>query len=512
MLASAESSTDEEIIESIPISNPHYLVFWDMDDTLIDTKHQIIKNPHLLLPILLYQTVTQNQEWLILTNRSSDENAMSNEEHFYATTTLKKDLSKFGISWHHPVMFGMGQGSYNGQQEREELEGAIEVLRRNFAALSMSKGQSNLLSLFAQGLTDPFEAIQESFYDSRYKGKNYAIQAFLKEHATHDEASVKLAKTTSLKKDLYIGMIDDNEAIGGEEILSPLGDNFFGIKAARGGNPPKTESDDEDDYYSDAYLIHVGKLIGLHQFAKAVFTTKERHHPMQMMATVLYAWHQQEMVEHLEANQINLLLIFEELLNDFDAQSWLQVKSLLKYLHKIEQDDNLPPLENKAKHFRSTQPLLKHMQELNIEREMLLLAKAKQEYNALTSINQAYASRSHSPSFVDGSYKQVTKSPKSKKFSLKRTKKKPPSPDADDQLSTLNRETIDMHAQVEELLDHESAQIRNLASDLLEVKKAPEPITPLRRRSNAVVDSGIPPYFKPKKSSPAKTRSPKYRK
>ncbi|HRE33196.1 MAG TPA: hypothetical protein PLD88_14560, partial [Candidatus Berkiella sp.] len=157
-------------------------------------------------------------------------------------------------------------------------------IRAQLETLHLTEEGQNIASQMEQG----FKGLMQT----KYHGKNYHLTMFLNKHFHTESQTYCFMSGQCSKTQLHVGMVDDLDKIA--EAMSCLGtENFFGIKASRGGNPPKGEVSD-DDYYCDDYLILLAKRIGLVTFVCDVLEERVvpiEENAMLQIAALLYAWH-----------------------------------------------------------------------------------------------------------------------------------------------------------------------------------------------------------------------------
>lgn len=305
-------------------NSKQYFVFWDMDDTSYHFTYQKIKNPHLLLPILLFQCHAENQHFGICTNRTPTE-----EEVEYKVSDYLAVLRECGIhiSEKH-VVFGGGRNMTPQNLAHGALESAFQTINEQVGALTFSDA--------AEPLRKQLDQFKTQLIEARISGKNFIINDFLNDKFDSSQQHFQFETGTCAGEDLIVGIVDDCDTISSK--ISLLGGQCFGIKASRGGKPDfKVNEGEVDDYHSDAYLIELAQKIGLHQLAEDLLMSSDGipnspKHTMIHIAAMLYAWHASPMKESIE---------IEVLVNMIGTLSADQIKNIINILdHTIGYKDH----------------------------------------------------------------------------------------------------------------------------------------------------------------------------
>lgn len=339
-----------------------YFTFWDMDDTSVDLKNNLIKNPHLLLPIMLYQTFAPNQHVGIMTNRTPED-----LETDYTVKQYITDLSRFGIIVPtSQVIFGGGINNRQSNNELHELSAAMEVICKQLRSLQLTAGPT----LSAKILGSDEKSYFDQMLNAKFSGKNFQINAFLNSAFNEQTKEFHFEKGQCPQEGLVVCLVDDLEKIAG--VASLLGERFIGIKAARGGKPP-AELDypiEDDDFYQDEYLIEVANKIGLTSYASQLLSAGQLEHKnaMLQMAALLYAW-------QVLPQQVNIkhFMTLAKLLSSVQLE---QMAQLLTYIHEHAN-------EHPQAHYRSVNKvakLLRHLaNEAFLETAAEMLCSLKQK-------------------------------------------------------------------------------------------------------------------------------------
>lgn len=368
MIGSRSTSDDAQQSES-----PVFFTFWDMDDTSVKIFDNQIKNPHLLLPILLFQMHANNQHVGILTNRSP-----SDIETGYPVAQYLKDLKTFGISIPEAhVIHGGGENGAAKMDSLHKLDEAIKELTEQVKALKLTEAGSDLADKLSMA---------DELINARYKGKNYWITEFLRSRFDEATERYRFESGYCSKDQLHIGIVDDLRQIAEQTAI--LGKQFFGVKASQGGNPPKLGQ--EEDYYSDGYLFEFAERIGFTAFATHYFKGTRafrRTHPLQKISAMLFAW-------HLFPDEVKLMhfMEFEKQLDDTECE---QIARMLEYisLHaNTHTDAHYRPVDELAGLFRIWADIkflhgaIDEVEKLKIQisRQTLLASSAASDSNLLT--------------------------------------------------------------------------------------------------------------------------------
>lgn len=245
---------------------------YDMDDTTVNLavnqdEDDKIKNPHLLLPIMLFQTHAPNQHLGIMTNRSSEDEATP-----YTVSRFLKDLFSMGIIIpKEHVLFGRGK---NGDPSMN----ALVELENTFKALALTDHREKASKVWEQ---------MEGLTTLLFEGKNHMISSFLlrchnpKTNVYHFQAEVygKTKLEACPKEKLTFVFLDDKKEI--TDPVPNLGKQFSAVKAT-----DRTENNDE-------YLFELADKIGLTTYAVDLLKNPQKHaddSPMMRLAALLYAW------------------------------------------------------------------------------------------------------------------------------------------------------------------------------------------------------------------------------
>ncbi len=294
-------------------SNNHYFNFIDVDDTILDLKSFFIKNPHYLLPIMLFQTKSKNHDMAILTNRTPRDDMVE-----FSVSNLVNLLQTFGIVFPHDQVIFCG-GDIQHQTEQRSLQEAIFIISNQVASLNLTDASNSL----ATKLND-FKGLAALVDKTKYSGKNYHILKFLNARIKSETQVYQFHKGPCPKDNLTIVLIDDNENIA--SAVNQLGAKFVGVQATRGGN--FLAGDNESDYYSIKYLQHFANIIGFADYAISVLTRPKNHKqdcPMMRIAALLYCW--QTCPDKVQVSDFNLPV--EQLSEDEFAHFY----AMLKYIH-----------------------------------------------------------------------------------------------------------------------------------------------------------------------------------
>lgn len=282
MLFSPSSSSSSSDAHRIDLHT--YFIFWDMDDTSVKSCDNQVKNPHLLLPIKLFQSAAPNQQLGIMTNR-----APSDLETDYTVNEYLALLRSFGIFiLDEHVIFGGGTNAEQRNKEYHQLELAVDFIGKQIDALKLTEIGTELEQAQAILKTNLFAKIKAA----KYHGKNHQLVEFLNRHYNEITQSFTFGSVHCSKKELIYGIVDDLATIATETQI--LGDGFLGIQASPGGNPPSRDKP-VGDYYKDDYLFEVAEKIGLSQYTTALLMSKhavgDAAPAMMKIAALLYAWH-----------------------------------------------------------------------------------------------------------------------------------------------------------------------------------------------------------------------------
>ncbi len=294
--------------------------FWDMDDTCVDSWNKTIKNPHLLLPIMLFQSFGANQFFGILTNRDIKKEAASD----YPVEKFQSELASFGITLSQDfIKFCGGDDSFNAKYEVSTK--GLDLLSQFFSKLQIceiDEADEQRENHLAQ--SNALKELRRYFIDSMepriFHGKNYYILDFLEKHLNESKSMYHFSGLSCTKDNLIMLLVDDNPDIA--EPAKNLGiNNFVGITASRGGKDLPKEGDTTDNYYSVDYLHVLAKQLGLAAYAQQI---NAKDHPMLQMAALLYLWQN----GNCKIND------FAELLKQINAQECVQLRDMLAYIDK----------------------------------------------------------------------------------------------------------------------------------------------------------------------------------
>ncbi len=285
-----------------PDTEMDFFTFYDMDDTLVNLRQNVIKNAHLLLPILLFQTHSKNQAIGILTNRNrADEHTQD-----YKVADFIQNVGNFGIDIPQShVRFGGGENAKKIATAHFNLEQAVATLTQQLSTLCLHQQVDDRIKSITNNM--------DFLIETKYMGKNFIITEFLNEHL---QGKSYIFDNVSFPCDqLVIGIVDDLEGI--PEATEALGDNFFGIKASRGGKRPEdlsqqSRSSEDDLYYSDQYLIKLADNIGMTRYLRSLRKNSVEHQndpAMLKAAAFLYGLH----ATPKKINLNNILALLPEL-------------------------------------------------------------------------------------------------------------------------------------------------------------------------------------------------------
>ncbi|MGE4350354.1 MAG: hypothetical protein AB7D28_11415 [Candidatus Berkiella sp.] len=317
-----------------------YFIFWDMDDTSVKSCDNQVKNPHLLLPIKLFQSAAPNQQLGIMTNR-----APSDLETDYTVNEYLALLRSFGIFiLDEHVIFGGGTNAEQRNKEYHQLELAVDFIGKQIDALKLTEIGTELAQTHAILETSLFAKIEAA----KYHGKNHQLVEFLNRHYNEITQSFTFGSVHCSKKELIYGIVDDLATIAAETRI--LGDGFLGIQASPGGNPPSADRP-VGDYYKDDYLFEVAEKIGLSQYATELLigdcAVDHGEPAMMKIAALLYAWH--AFPDKIELRDFK---IFEKILNVDELEC---IAKMLEYVSKfanIHQDAHYRDVSELAACFR----------------------------------------------------------------------------------------------------------------------------------------------------------------
>lgn len=322
--AATSSSTSNEL---------HYYTFWDMDDTLLTMQKFTFKNPHLLLPILLYQTHSPNQELGVMTLRPPQDDTVE-----YSVKDFVTDVAHFGIEFpqNHIVFCGGGELDVRDQRSRLDSDAAFAYLISKFRELSLTKGEQ------AQVRIAQLEAMKKELHEAKHLGKNNFICFFLESKLNKETQIYQFSKSqchASLQRFVLVDDADRNASA-----ISALGENFRGILASKPGKI--LAGDDESLWYSINYLTILAEHIGFAHYALDVLQNPKGHrddNTMQQFAALLYCWQafpDKCLVEN-----------FYDIEKRLNSKEYIQVFSMLDY---IKENTSAHPLTQ----FRAVDGLL----------------------------------------------------------------------------------------------------------------------------------------------------------
>lgn len=337
-----------------------YFSFWDIDSTLLKSAEHI-KNPHLTLPILLFQSRAKGHHVGILTNRGPNDDAA------FTIKQLLEELRQFGVeipSSHIIIAGGVNATpsveDWYALNEAIKNTGPMEAITKNLAALELTEKGQELASRTQEKKT------WQELLNVRFDGKNYFFVNFF--NARYKDASYHFESGVCPKDELQLGMIDDLENIS--QAANTLGKPCFGIKASRGGNPPEflSQRDPDDDYYEDMYLFALSMRTGLDAYAKDLLQNPGSHleeDPIVRLSALLYAWHRFYTTCHTSHFQSAI-----KRLNELQCEQFLE---MLKYIEKYAN-------EHKDAHYRPVEKLILIFQ---ARKDFLFLETAYDKYQSL---------------------------------------------------------------------------------------------------------------------------------
>lgn len=326
-----------------------FFTFWDMDDTSIfwekDETHAgiervRIKNPHLLLPVLLFQTFAPNQHVGIMTNRPPSDNIVE-----YTVKMFIDDLHHFGI--HIPedqIIFCGGENASQMNDELKILRNALDSLPKQLQSLKLIESGED----FSQQASSVHQMLC-GLDRKKYDGKNYFIIKFLNEHFQEDTQCFNFKKGICARSRLILGIVDDYENIA--KAAKQLGAGFFSILASRGGNAPKDRSTQEDihEYYRVDYFDKLAEIIGLNSYCENLLTSPEKHlhdHPMLQLAALLFLW------QRLNTRNIKKRIIeIEKQLSDMQCEQIAKMLENIMALKISHPEAQYKPVEKLAEIF-----------------------------------------------------------------------------------------------------------------------------------------------------------------
>lgn len=309
----------------------YYFTFWDMDDTSVKSCDNLIKNPHLLLPIKLFQSVAPNQQLGIMTNRSPND-----LETDYTVKEYLSLLSSFGIFiLDKHVLFCGGINADQRNKEHHQFEQAVDIIAKQIESLKLTDIGAELahalqISPEIMGKTHAIlrSSLLGSIQAAKYHGKNHQLLDFLNQHYNEATDTYTFGRLVCPKKALIYGIVDDLESIAAQTQI--LGTAFFGIQASGSGLPP-TGAKPVGDYYQDDYLFKVAKKIGLAQYAQGLLTrgdyTQGGEAAIMKVAALLYAWH-----AFPDTVSIEDFKIFGKILNVHELEC---IAKMLEYISKF---------------------------------------------------------------------------------------------------------------------------------------------------------------------------------
>jgi hypothetical protein len=278
------------VTKDLAIDKKQFFTFWDMDDTCIfwevnDGREIVkIKNPHLLLPVMLFQTFARNQHFGIMTNRPPTDDIVE-----YTVKMLRDEIHDFGIDIpDSQVIYCGGENSNVRNKELHILENALASLPQQLQSLKLIENGGDFVQQ-----ANSMQKLLLSVNSRKYDGKNYFLINFLNQHYFEDLHSYAFPKGTCPKGDLILGIVDDIGNIA--KAAEQLGTGYFGVQASRGGNAPRENSTQEDiyDYYRVDYFHKLASIIGLSDYCESLLSSPENHkhdHPMLQIAALLFIW------------------------------------------------------------------------------------------------------------------------------------------------------------------------------------------------------------------------------
>lgn len=278
------------VTKDLAIDKKQFFTFWDMDDTCVFWEayggREIvkIKNPHLLLPVMLFQTFARNQHFGIMTNRPPTDDIVD-----YTVKMFTDEIHEFGIDIPDTqVVYCGGENSNVRNKELHILENALASLPLQLQSLKLVENGGDFVHQ-----ADAMQKLLLSVNSRKYEGKNYFLINFINQHYFDDLHSYAFAKGTCAQGDLILGIVDDLGNIA--KAAEQLGAGYFGVQASRGGNAPKENSTQEDiyDYYRVDYFHQLASIIGLSDYCESLSSSPENHkhdHPMLQIAALLFIW------------------------------------------------------------------------------------------------------------------------------------------------------------------------------------------------------------------------------
>lgn len=265
-----------------PVPGNHYFNFWDMDDTAINLLDFSIKNPHLLLPLMLYQTYRPNQHIGIMTNRSPQDDVVD-----YTVKQFLTDLKSFGIIIPQAhVVFGGGENARPAGEDYAALKKSVDVLTAQLQSLAVTSHRAAFLQQ-----TTELSALYNLILETKFEGKNYLFIQFLNNHYIAERDTYEFSTGLCKREDLIVTMMDDLKTIA--KPMNNMGPAFFCVQAAPGGKAPAKGTEEENQYYSVDYLHKMAQRIGFCDYALELVSDPEKHqsdHPLLQFAGLLYLW------------------------------------------------------------------------------------------------------------------------------------------------------------------------------------------------------------------------------
>jgi len=252
MLSSCSSSSSS----SSSKVEQQFFTFFDFDDTSVVLPHETdldqrkrIKNPQLLLPILLFQTFAADQHIGILTNRTADESEiLHTKDKDYAVADFIADIAKMGIMIPEPhIIFGGGEKRWKMNQEMDRYVDSLDDLADTLQNLSL-----------------------DSKFIEKFGGKNYFITSFLDKHldtSDSEQTVYQFGSSNCIPENLVVGIVDDLETI----VKDSEAAGYFGIQALGHGKLPGSDASKKEiqNFYSDEYLIELAEKVGLNAYVKS---------------------------------------------------------------------------------------------------------------------------------------------------------------------------------------------------------------------------------------------------
>lgn len=269
------------------------LVIFDFDETLLLTKpshgspKDTFKNPHRLLPLMLFMNNSALHKIGILTNRSH-----SNEKEGLSSLDANKQLENMGI--------GLNE-SY--------------VIRRP-ADYGNWADNTYLQALDAAKKLPPQERAEaEAAANKKFGGKNHRLEQMRNRAAIEEGVETPIEDTI---------MVDD-----GPGVIENAQKSGYGTVKATEFNYKDSKSDDNSNY-----LIELGQKIGLNGYVDDLVAHPENHRndpPMQMAGALMYGIQTRD----------NFNPKFSDYLKKMTYSEKQQIKAMVQYIQA-----NRPDYEN----------------------------------------------------------------------------------------------------------------------------------------------------------------------